>query len=56
MTRWSTVLSWLIDPVATQIRENSGKIDLNVNDSTISIDVSKVQSRVTVLISFLISL
>ena len=42
------------DPVATQIRENSGRVDLNVNGSTISIDVSKVQSVCTHIISHFI--
>ena len=32
------------DPVATQIRENSRRIDLSVNGSTISINVSEVYS------------
>ena len=42
------------NPVATQIRENSRRVDLSVNGSTISIDVSEVYSVCTHIISHFI--
>ena len=45
----------LVDnPVAIQIRENSRRVDLSMNGSTISIDVSEVYSVCTHIISHFI--
>ena len=42
------------DPVATQIKENSRRVDLSMNGSTISINVSEVYSVCTHIISHFI--